>query len=223
MSWYKDKVKDNIDINSAIANASGLGRAFGSIGGAIKGYGDDKYNKEQTVLDREDKSKDRGSREKVASINAKGKTDSASIKAGASDRSNSSREKVANISAGAKDRATNASERNNKRSTGASKYSADAKVKSSNISAGAKDRATNASERNNKRTTGTSSANIKLRTDTDLSVAEIKSNAKFNMNKDQKQSKVVKARVKNLGDDFSNDDFLKGSRKRDSMDSWDIK
>jgi hypothetical protein len=187
--WYGDKVRDHIDVGQAVRDAGKMGEAVSFLGNTVKKHGDDKYNKKRALVEDEHKKAGRASKEKVAGINAKGKTDSASINKSSSDNANSSKEKVAgikydqekyksdssykekidkeiltnkgkSITAGAKIKSSQIS-------AGASKYSADRGVDGKKVTASAKDRATKSTATNSQRSS-----------ETQLKVANINAGAK---------------------------------------------
>ena len=84
--WYKDRVRDHIDVNQAVRDAGKMSEAVATIAKIPKQMADEKYAKKQAKLKLNLENRKLTSAQDVANINAKGKTDTANISAGAKDR-----------------------------------------------------------------------------------------------------------------------------------------
>jgi len=216
--WYKDRVIDNLDPTQAIRDAGKVGEAVALMAGGVKNYADTIHAKKREKIADAQKASANATKRYVADKGYAGKVDSARIRARASDRRNAASIKVAGInfnrekykSDSAYKKAVDQEMLRNKGKA----ITAGARVKAASISAGAKKYSADVSSENNKRTTSTSMATTKLRTKTQLQVADKNAeNAKVRAAAKLTKQKVAKL---DLSPDMSDEDIITklGSKKK---------
>jgi len=214
MAWYKDKVKDNIDVGQAVRDAGRMGEAVSFLGQGMKFYGDGKYNKKRAKIEDAQKDATLKMKKYTADKGYSGKVDSASINKSSSDNTNVSKEKVAGIKYDTEKYKSDSSykEKIDKEilTNKGKLITAKAKVKSTNITASAKNRATTAT-----------SKNTKLSTKTQIEVANINATAKAKKAKRaQKKKDAVKLDLSGSDEDVLR--RLKQNKKGNDIGDFEI-
>lgn len=156
MSWYKDRLTDNMNPSQVINDAGKKWQGLALMAKGLEAYGDKKYAKKRAKITDAQKADTNSTKRYVADKNYAGKIGSAKITAGARDRATRASLKVAGIKFDATKYKTDGEYRKaidaemlknkGKSITARAKVKAAAissggRVKAANITAGAKDRA----------------------------------------------------------------------------------